>query len=695
MSRLIEVENLTLEFKTDEGLITAVDDVSFTVGSGEVMGLVGESGSGKSVTAKSLMKLNPRNGVYSDQSRINLFLDNQSIDIMSLTSEAEMQIIRGGAISMIFQEPMASFAPAITIGDQMVEQLLIHTKLSKRQARDFSIDMLTRVGISDAAKRFKQYAFELSGGMRQRAMIAMALSTKPKLLIADEPTTALDVTIQAQVIDLMKDLVAEFGMGIIFITHDLGVVAQTCDSVAVMYLGRLVEKGPRPRCHPQPATPLHPRPARRPAETRRSRRPPHTRARRHPLAARTAFGLRLPHTLPRCHPGTLRDHRTGLHPARRTPQGRLPPGIRKDRCPMSTPTAGPMTDSANQQANLTGDQPASHQADKPLITARDLSVHFPLGGGLFGKRASLKAVDGVNIDIERGSFFGLVGESGSGKTTLGRALLKANPISRGTVEYNDGEVSYQLETIDKTELKDYRKRAQLIFQDPYAALSPRMTVRDIIAEPLEVMKLTQSREQTDERVRDIAARCRLNLEHLRRFPHAFSGGQRQRISIARALVSGPRFVVADESVAALDVSIQADVLNLLKQLQQDLGLTFLFISHDLSVVAHICDHVAVMYLGRLVETAPTRELFKAPRHPYTKALLSAIPSLDPDDRGKAQKLEGEIPSPTNPPPGCKFSTRCPFAIDICRREEPRLQESSKEHDVACHRWQELATADAA
>lgn len=328
-------------------------------------------------------------------------------------------------------------------------------------------------------------------------------------------------------------------------------------------------------------------------------------------------------------------------------------------------------------------------SDKPLISARDLSVHYPLRGGVIGPKQVVRAVEGVNLSIDRGNFYGLVGESGSGKTTLGRAMLKATPITHGDVHYDDGEVSYDLTTLKGAELKDYRSRAQLIFQDPYAALSPRMTVRDIIAEPLEVMGLTKSRDETDARVREIAAKCRLNLEHLRRFPHAFSGGQRQRISIARALVSGPQFVVADESVAALDVSIQADVLNLLKSIQKEMGLTFLFISHDLSVVAHICDHVAVMYLGRLVETAPTRELFAAPRHPYTKALLSAIPSLDPDDRGKAQKLEGEIPSPTNPPPGCKFQTRCPFAIDRCRTEEPRLEKSGKEHDVACHRWQEL------
>ena len=328
--------------------------------------------------------------------------------------------------------------------------------------------------------------------------------------------------------------------------------------------------------------------------------------------------------------------------------------------------------------------------DTPLISTKGLSVHYPLRGGLIGPKPVVRAVENVSIDIAKGNFFGLVGESGSGKTTLGRALLRAAPITHGEVTYDDGEVHYDLPKLGDRELKDYRTRAQLIFQDPYAALSPRMTVRDIIAEPLEVMGLTKSREETDERVREIAAKCRLNLEHLRRFPHAFSGGQRQRISIARALVSRPRFVVADESVAALDVSIQADVLNLLKDIQQEMGLTFLFISHDLSVVAHVCDHVAVMYLGRLVETAPTRQLFAAPRHPYTKALLSAIPSLDPDDRGKAQKLEGEIPSPTNPPPGCKFQTRCPFAVDICRKEEPKLSQLGREHDVACHRWQELA-----
>ncbi len=325
---------------------------------------------------------------------------------------------------------------------------------------------------------------------------------------------------------------------------------------------------------------------------------------------------------------------------------------------------------------------------KPLISARNLSVSFPVGGSVF-KRQQLKAVDGVTLDIPKGSFFGVVGESGSGKTTLGRAFLNAVPIAGGQATFDDGSVQFALDNMSASDLKSYRRLAQLIFQDPYAALSPRMTVRDIIAEPLEVMGITKTRAETDTRVREIAAKCRLSLEHLRRFPHAFSGGQRQRISIARALACGPQFVVADESVAALDVSIQADILNLLKSLQQDLGLTFMFISHDLSVVAHTCDHVAVMYLGRIVESAPTRDLFRNPRHPYTQALFSAIPSLDPDDQGSAQKLQGEIPSPTNQPTGCKFHTRCPHADDLCKRQEPALEADGGGHQVMCHHWKSL------
>jgi len=303
---------------------------------------------------------------------------------------------------------------------------------------------------------------------------------------------------------------------------------------------------------------------------------------------------------------------------------------------------------------------------KNILSINNLSVSFDYQENFLSKKQKIKAVNNIDLKIKKGSFFGLVGESGSGKTTLGRAILGANKISSGNVVYHDDDKDYNLAEITKNEMKEYRKKAQLIFQDPYAALSPRMTVRDIIAEPLEVMGITKSRDETDKRVRDIASKCRLNLEHLRRFPHAFSGGQRQRISIARALVSQPNFIVADESVAALDVSIQADILNLLKQLQNELDLTYLFISHDLSVVAHVCDIVAVMYLGHIVEMAPSRELFSNPRHSYTKALLSSIPSIDPEKKSKAIELQGEIPSAMNPPSGCVFRTRCPNPTHDCK-----------------------------
>ena len=325
-----------------------------------------------------------------------------------------------------------------------------------------------------------------------------------------------------------------------------------------------------------------------------------------------------------------------------------------------------------------------------LISVKDVSVEFDYQENVFSKKQKIQAVKNVNLNIKKGSFIGLVGESGSGKTTLGRAILAANHISSGQVIFHDEKNDYDLANISKKDLKDYRKKAQLIFQDPYAALSPRMTVRDILAEPLEVMKITKTREETDERVRVIASKCRLNLEHLRRYPHAFSGGQRQRISIARALVSNPQFIVADESVAALDVSIQADILNLLKTLQKELNLTYLFISHDLSVVAHTCDEVAVMYLGRIVEHAPTRELFSNPKHPYTKALLSSIPSIDPDKQNKAIELKGEIPSSMNPPSGCVFHTRCQYVNENCKNTVPQLEKlNGSDHQASCLRIKEI------
>jgi peptide/nickel transport system ATP-binding protein/oligopeptide transport system ATP-binding protein len=328
----------------------------------------------------------------------------------------------------------------------------------------------------------------------------------------------------------------------------------------------------------------------------------------------------------------------------------------------------------------------------PIVSVRDLRVYYPIGGGFMrGKPKMLRAVDGVSFDIMPGQIFGLVGESGSGKTTVGRAILKAAPISSGEVTLWVGDRPLHVDQLAEEQVPQLRRQAQMIFQDPYASLSPRMTVRDIIAEPLEAMQLTRSREETDQRVREVAEKCRLNLEHLRRFPHAFSGGQRQRIAIARALVSNPSFLVADEAVAALDVSIQANILNLLKELQQDMNLAFMFISHDLSVIAHFCDVVAVMYLGEIVEIASTRQLFAHPAHPYTRALLSAIPPLDPDAEHGRTRLVGEVPSPVNPPSGCRFHTRCPVAQPACKAIKPEWTQLSPEQGASCHLLNEHIT----
>lgn len=538
---LLEIRDLSIDFQTDEGLVRAVDHVNLNIRPGEIMGLVGESGSGKSVTAKSIMRLTPGNARIQTPSRINLYHDNQDINVLKLRSR-DLKLVRGGAVSMIFQEPMASFAPAIRISDQIVQTMQIHMGYDKDTARRKGIELFDRVGILEPEKRFDQYVFELSGGMRQRAMIAMALSTQPKLLIADEPTTALDVTIQAQVLDLMLELREQFDMAMLFITHDLGVISKIADNVTVMKKGQVVEAGTAERVLFSP---------------------------QHHYTQRLLDAL--PH---------LED---------------LP------EAPAETPDS--------------------------LISVKDLSITYPVAGK--GRKNELfTAVQNIDLELPEGQIIGLVGESGSGKTSLGKALLGAAPISSGTVEYHKTEKKIEFGARKKLKRKRLGKTAQLVFQDPYGSLNPRMTVRDIIAEPLEAMKLTKSREETDQRVIEIAKRCHIDVTHLRRFPHAFSGGQRQRISIARALVCNPKFIVADESVAALDVSIQAEILKLLKELKEELGLTILFISHDLSVIANLCDWVFVMKHGEMVEQGSVRDIFLQPKEAYTQKLIASIPLLE-------------------------------------------------------------------
>ncbi|MBS97208.1 MAG: ABC transporter ATP-binding protein [Oceanospirillaceae bacterium] len=535
---LLEINDLTVDFETPEGTIRAVDHLNMTIEPGEVMGLVGESGSGKSITAKTLMRLNPGNARIQAQSRIQFHRD-PSVDVLKLRGR-DLRIVRGGEVSMIFQEPMASFAPAIRIGDQIVETIRLHLGHDRQTARRIGIELFERVGIREPEKRFDQYVFELSGGMRQRAMIAMALATKPKLLIADEPTTALDVTIQAQVLELMMELREQLGMAILFITHDLGVISKVADRLTVMRRGKMVEQG-----HAQAVlhAPMH------------------------------GYTRKLLDALPH-----LND---------------LP----------QPPTERPA----------------------PLVSINALSISYPQSGRR--KAEAFLAVPEVSLELPRGQIIGLVGESGSGKTSLGKALLGAAPISGGEVVYHT-DPPLRLAGKGRIDRRRFARVAQLVFQDPYSSLNPRMTVRDIIAEPLEAMKICKSREEIDRKVIEAAQRCHLETSHLRRFPHAFSGGQRQRISIARALICEPQLLVADEAVAALDVSIQSEILALLRELRDELGLTILFISHDLSVVANLCDHICVMQHGKLVEQGNVRQIFLEPREIYTQTLIASIPVIE-------------------------------------------------------------------
>lgn len=533
---LLSVRDLTVQFKTDEGLITTVDNVSFDIAAGEVLGLVGESGSGKSVTAKSLMKLNPGNTVYGPESRITLNLDEGPVDVLSLKSASELNVVRGGAISMIFQEPMASFAPAITIGEQMVEQLLLHTSMNRAQARELSIEMLDRVGISDAGKRIDQYAFEFSGGMRQRAMIAMALSTQPKLLIADEPTTALDVTTQAQILDLIKDIQRRHGTGVLFITHDFGVVAEIADRIVVMQKGRVVEQGTRDEILLNPQ-----------------------------------------------------------HPYTKMLIG-------------SVPSMEP-----SHRAVIDKTSPA-------LIAQR---VNKTYGGfGLFRKSREVHANRDVSLVVHRRETLGVVGESGSGKSTLARCIVRLQDPTSGHIEVDGVDIA----RISESAMRPHRRDIQIIFQDPYRSLNPRRTVGQSIVEG--PMNFGVSAAEAEARAKELMEIVGLSAEALDRFPHQFSGGQRQRICIARALAMQPKVLIADEAVSALDVSVQAQVLNLLDDVRERYDLAMLFITHDLRVAAQICDRIMVMQNGVVVEEGETAEVYANPQHEYTRTLLAAAPGRD-------------------------------------------------------------------
>ncbi len=575
MSPLLDVRNLGVRFHTQSGAIDAVSNVSFKISAGSTLAIVGESGSGKSVTAQAIMGLLPRVGeltagdiLFADPAENGKVTNIAALDPESL----DMQQIRGGRISIIFQEPMTSLSPLHTIGDQISETLLLHQNTSKQDAKALSIDMLERVGFPDPVRSFDSYPFELSGGLRQRAMISMALVCRPALLIADEPSTALDVTIQAQILKLIKDLQQELGMAVLMITHDLGVVANMADEVVVVYDGRVMESGSTRDIF---ANPEH----------------PYLKAL---LKAIPHFNMKEGERLV---PLREIEHQAGIL-------------LRN-------------TDAADQVDD-----------DVPILSVSNISKSFLNRSAkkLLQSSARLgpvRAVNDVSFEIKRGECLGLVGESGCGKTTLAKIIMRSVDPDHGEIIFNDRSINTDLFDLDDQAMIPLRQKIQYIFQDPFGSLNPRMTVHELLSEPLVIHELGDAKYRS-EFVQELMNLVGLNPRWLNRYPHSFSGGQRQRVGIARSLALKPRLVICDEPVSALDVSVQAQILNLLKDLQDDLGLTYLFISHNLAVVDYIADRIAVMCVGQLVEVAPREILFRNPIHPYTRALVSAIPYAEPD-----------------------------------------------------------------
>ena len=682
MEPLLRVRDLHVEVATRQAPVRAVGGVSLSVAGGESLGIVGESGCGKTMTALSVLGLLPPGGSVTGGSVHLGGLDLGSLD------ERGRRAVRGDRVAMVFQDPMTSLNPCHTIGDQVAEVVLLHRSATRAQARERARDVLEQVGMPHAAERLDSYPHQLSGGMRQRAVIAMALACEPELLIADEPTTALDVTTQRQILDLLDQLRARHGMAVLLVTHDLGVIAAHTDRVAVMYAGQVVETADTGSLFDRP-------------------RHPYTEALLRALPENVERGEPL-HAIPGM-PPDLSDPPAGCRFAPRCSRA-------TERCERDEPELTgrehrfacfhPIDGFAGADGNDA--VPAVAGSGDPLVEVRDLVKEFPLGGGLLRRRGgSVSAVSGVSFSVPRGGTFGLVGESGCGKTTVGRMLVADERPTSGSITFDGAELT----TRSERQLRGLRAGFQLMFQDPHASLDPRMRVRNILREPLAIQGRGTAAER-DRAVAELLDEVGLPRTALEAYPHEFSGGQRQRIGLARALALRPRLIVADEPVSALDVSVQAQILNLMRRLQADHDLTYVFISHDLAVVRYLATTIGVMYLGKLVEVGPAESVCTDPAHPYTRGLMDTAPgtngphttgpgtraqatttpttttptSTAPEGAGSpAPSVRGELPSAVAPPAGCRFHTRCPLATSVCAEQEPPMAAFSADgHQAACH-----------
>ncbi len=664
----LEIEGLRTYIRLSEGTVRAVDGVSLYVEPGESLGLVGESGSGKTMTALSVMGLLPVGGFVAGGS---IHLGGRQI---SGLPEREMRKIRGNEIGMIFQDPLTSLNPTMPVGKQIAEAVLLHRPVSRQGAMERAAEVLGLVGLPRPKERLGEYPHQFSGGMRQRVMIAMALACEPKLLIADEPTTALDVTIQKQILELIDDLRKRLQMSVILVTHDLGVIAGRADRVEVMYAGKIAETTDTGTLF---ANPRH----------------PYTEALFHALPDKAAETRERLYSIP----GTPPDLMNLVEGCRFAPRCRYA----TDQCRAEEPPLAGETPQHHYACffpvgeSQRGEKAVAHLPSVPegeatsagtaevVLSADGLVKDFPVTRGLLQRKTgSVSAVAGVSFDIRRGETFGLVGESGCGKTTIGRLIAGLEKRTAGTVSFSGRDLA----SLSAREDRQLCRKIQYMFQDSYASLNPRMRVDMILREPLVVQGIGDRTEQR-RRVAELLDDVGLPQNAVERYPHEFSGGQRQRLGFARALTLSPELVVADEPVSALDVSIQAQVLNLMRDLQRQMGLTYLFISHDLAVVRYLSNHIGVMYLGKLVEVGPADEVYLTPAHPYTQGLIDSAPLADPGaEQAKARSgISGELPSALNPPSGCRFRTRCPLAQEVCAEIEPPLRPfSSRRHLAACH-----------